>query len=70
MIKEKGYIFFATNDWWNFYDVKPDYSIICSHVDSINNKYRILNEKKIPVFYSDVQDLTKREIIDKLIKID
>lgn len=68
--KEKGYILIATNDWYNFYDVIPNYTVVCNHIYSVSREYSNINKYNVTYIYAEVQDLTSRGKIEQVLKVD
>lgn len=69
-LKDRGFIFISTNDWYSFQEEEIDYCVICNHVYSIARYYESMNRYKTVICYSDVQELTNREKVNSLLKVD
>tara|TARA_R100000664_G_scaffold17057_1_gene25935 strand:- start:7453 stop:8316 length:864 start_codon:yes stop_codon:yes gene_type:complete len=55
----------SVNRWYKFFDINPDYWVLSSTILTIDYLMQMLNDKKIPVFFSDDGDFTPKDYIDK-----
>ena len=63
--KEKELIRFSLNNWFHFFNSKPDYWILASSVDTIPALAKEINHYNVPVFFADTVDLVKYNFIKK-----
>ena len=63
--KDRGYKILSCNNWFNFIP-SIDYWIMASNVDTIGDFLNDINVFKIPVFYADSVDLTRRNLLDQI----
>ena len=76
--REKNLIRFSVNDWYDFFDVKPDYwvisnseftikaSIVRNHLWAQRNYvHDVFNKFKVPLLYNATADLTDLDFVDK-----
>ena len=81
--REKGLIRFSVNEWYDFFDIKPDYWVVSNSEfnikDSIigggiwrDTKYplNLFNEQNIPLLYNATADLTSVEFIEQNLHCD
>jgi len=68
--KEKNIRMIGCNEWYDFYDVIPNYWICCSTSETIKNRRKKINEYKIPFLYSYCPDKTEDKWIQENIKSD
>ena len=60
----------STNNWFDFFESKPDYWILSNTEFTIESRIFQLNRFKVPVFYADSADLTDNRFIEKNLKCD
>ncbi len=81
--KDKSLLRFSVNEWYSFFDLKPDYWVVSNGEFTIKNsiveselwrsrKYPrdVFNKYKIPLLYNATADLTSFEFIEKYLKCD
>jgi len=56
---------FSMNNWWDYFDEKPDYWILSNTNYPIKKYMNFLNENKLTVFYSDDGDFTDKKYIER-----
>ncbi len=69
-IKSKGFILYGCNEWFDFYNEKPNYWIKANNFNNLKVQNNIMNEKNIPVLYADSVDTTDRKWIEDNLKCD
>jgi len=63
--KNKNIIRFSVNNWWDYFEDKPDYWILSNAEFAIKNYLNFLNINKLPVFFSDDGDFTDKKLIEE-----
>tara|TARA_R110002124_G_scaffold277506_2_gene448994 strand:+ start:5706 stop:6575 length:870 start_codon:yes stop_codon:yes gene_type:complete len=64
--KENKIVRFSVNDWYDYFDTPPDYWILSTSEPKflIKNLLPMLENLKVPVFFSDDGDFTSKELIN------
>lgn len=68
--KQKKIIRFSVNNWWNYFDIKPDYWVLSNTDYTIEKYMNFLNENNLTVLFSDDGDFTDKKFIEENAKFD
>tara|TARA_R110000824_G_scaffold3253_2_gene15453 strand:- start:8886 stop:9827 length:942 start_codon:yes stop_codon:yes gene_type:complete len=70
-LQEEGKIIrLSLNNWFYFFDSKPDYWILASSVDTVKSLMKEINEYNVPIFFADTVDNIKYSFIEENINAD
>ena len=70
-LQEEGKIIrFSLNNWFYFFDSKPDYWILASSVDTVESFVKEINEYNTPVFFADTVDPVDYSFMEEDINAD
>ena len=68
--KENKIIRLSLNNWFYFFDSKPDYWVLASTVDTIKSFKEQINKYNTPVFFADTVDDVEYSFIEENIDAD
>ena len=63
---------FGANNWFDFLNRNrwPDYWVLASNVDTVQNYFQIMNDSKSKVLFADSVDLTPRDWVEEVLECD
>ena len=67
---QKKLIRFSLNNWFDFFDTKPDYWVLASTIDTVGVYAEIMNKSNVPTFFADTVDQTDDSFIENNLKCD
>ncbi len=69
-IKQDNVVLIGCNEWYNFYNTEPQYWTLANNCNSIKSIYEKINTFTSTLVYADSVDLTPRDFVDRILKVD
>jgi hypothetical protein len=67
---EENWVRFSVNNWYEVFDIPPDYWVLSTTFYTIERMVDIINKAKTTVLYSDDGDFTPKDYIEKNLEPD